>query len=158
VSLLNYLSFICSFQLDELIGKKITVTLSGVRDLAGNVQKKSLMWSFVMQDFGAKQATVTVSGMKLQIPYTQGTNSSIIASLRASLASSLGISESRLTNFVASPSDDGKTLFSFDILPPGSTASREDSMTASEIAAMISSIDFSQDSFLNQHLSSDSVV
>jgi hypothetical protein len=135
------------------------MTLDGVRDLAGNVMKKPLKWSFVMQDFGAKEATVTISGMKLNIPYTQATDGSVAESLRESLASSLGVPESQLTNFVPSPAEDGTTLFSFDILPPDAeTAARAGALTASEIAGMLGAIDPSQNTFLNQFLSPNSTV
>jgi hypothetical protein len=135
------------------------VTLGGVRDLAGNVMKKPLKWSFVMQDYGAKEATVTISGLALNIPYSQATDGSVAENLRESLASSLGVPESQLTNFVPSPADDGTTLFSFDILPPDSdTAARAGALTASEIAAMLGSIDPSQSAFLSQFLSPNSTV
>ena len=134
------------------------MTLDGVRDLAGNVIKKPLTWSFVMQDFGAKQATVTISGLKLAIPYSESSDPEVVKNLRQALASTLGVPESQLTNFIASPADDGNTLFSFDILPPGSGASRAGSRTASEIAAMLSSLDPSKNAFLNQYLSPNSTV
>jgi hypothetical protein len=134
------------------------LTLDGVRDLAGNFMKKPLKWSFVMQDYGAKEATVTISGLALNIPYSQATDGSVAENLRESLASSLGVPESQLTNFVPSPADDGTTLFSFDILPPDSKAARAGALTASEIAAMLGSIDLSQNAFLNQFLSPNSTV
>ena len=136
----------------------MSVTLDGVRDLAGNVIKKPLTWSFVMQDFGAKQATVTISGLKLDIPYSQASDPEVVKNLRQALASTLGVPESQRTNFIASPADDGNTLFSFDILPPGSGASRAGSLTASEIAALLSSLDPTKNAFLNQYLSPNSTV
>jgi hypothetical protein len=151
--------FNCSFfQFDELIGKKVTATLSYVQDVAGNVMEKPLKWSFVMQDFGAKEATVTISGVQLNIPFSQALQSSVADDLRASLASTLGISISRLTNFVPSPAADGTTLFSFDILPPASGSSRTNALTASELAAMLANVDRSQNAFLNQFLSPNSTV
>ncbi len=149
--------FHSNVQYEAAIGKKMTVTLSGVRDLAGNTIKNPLTWSFVMQDFGAKQTTVRISGFKLSIPFTS-INESVTASLRTSLARSLQVSESRLVDFSPSPADDGNTLYSFDILPPSSQARRAGALTASEIAAMLNTLDVTQDPFLNANADPDAEV
>ncbi len=144
-------------QYEDAIGKKMTVTLSGVRDLAGNTIKQPLTWSFVMQDFGAEQATVRISGFKLNIPFAQ-VDDFIAAALRISLARTLGVPESQLTNFSPSLAPDGNTLFSFDILPPSSQGSRAAVLTASEIAAMLNNLDVTQDPFLNANVDPESQV
>jgi hypothetical protein len=154
-SFLNLLAQISQYE--DAIGKKMTLTLSGVRDLAGNVIKKPLMWSFVMQDFGAKQATVRISGFKLNIPFTS-INASVTESLQISLAGVLDVPVSRLVNFSPSPADDGNTLYSFDILPPSTQGSRAVALTASEIAAMLNTLDVTQDPFLNANADPDAQV
>jgi hypothetical protein len=124
--------------------------------MAGNIAG-DLSWSFVMQNYGADLATVTITGMKLNIPFTD-VNSSVAETLKKSIAFSLSIPESRLANFMPSPAADGYTLFSFDILPPSFGTRRAGTLTAGEIAAMLGSLNGSQNEFLDQYLSPDSTV
>ncbi len=43
--------------------------LARVTDLAGNPMSIAYAWSFVMQDFGVKDASVQISGLKLNLPF-----------------------------------------------------------------------------------------
>jgi hypothetical protein len=145
-------------QFDDAIGSEFTVSLSGVRDLAGNRLKKALTWSFVLQDFGTDAATVSVSGFQLTIAFASFSES-ILESLKASLVSTLSVPPERLTNFVAAPSSDGQgTVVSFDILPASASARRAGAPTAGEIAKMLGDLSSSDDPFLSQNLDPNSQV
>jgi hypothetical protein len=48
--------------------------LARVTDLAGNPMSTAYTWSFVMQDFGVKDASVQISGLKLNLPFNNDFN------------------------------------------------------------------------------------
>ncbi len=52
-----------------MIGYPLTMQLARVTDLAGNPMLTTYTWSFVMQDFGVKDASVQISGLKLNLPF-----------------------------------------------------------------------------------------
>jgi hypothetical protein len=52
-----------------LIGYPLTMQLARVTDLAGNPMSTAYTWSFVMQDFGVKDASVQISGLKINLPF-----------------------------------------------------------------------------------------
>ncbi len=135
----------------------MTVTLSDVRDLAGNLIKRPLMWSFIMQTFEANPATVRISAFKLNIPFS-AVNTSVATALQESLAMALGVPKSQLANFSPSQAPDGMTYYSFDILPPSGQKSRAETYTAAEIAALLDELDVALHPFLTENVDTDHQV
>ena len=120
------------------------MTISRVQDLAGNALVGALSWSFVMQDFGVTEASVQISGLKLNLPFNINftmPNNTLITNVTNTIAEVLGVSTSRLSNVVISQAMDNNTLVSMLILPSkGSSTRRRDSATATEVLSALSQI------------------
>jgi hypothetical protein len=136
-----------SLQLDTLINKTITASVTGVQDTAGNVNPAVINWHFVLKDFGANQASVQINGLKLDVPFggDLANGSQFMNNITAAIVLFLQVPTSRLSNIVISGSEDGKTLVSFTINPPSLTGlsffsgSRRDvaQRSASQLAAQL---------------------
>ena len=120
------------------------MTVSRVQDLAGNFMVGSISWSFVMQDFGVTEASVQISGLKLNLPFNVNftmPNNTLITNVTNLIAEVLGVSTSRLSNVVISQAMDNNTLVSMLILPSkGSSSRRQDSATATEVLSALSQL------------------
>ncbi len=122
----------------------MTMTVSRVQDLAGNALVGALSWSFVMQDFGVTEASVQISGLKLNLPFNINftmPNNTLITNVTNTIAEVLGVSTSRLSNVVISQAMDNNTLVSMLILPSkGPSTRRRDSTTATEVLSALSQL------------------
>ncbi len=121
----------------------MTMTISRVQDLAGNALVGALSWSFVMQDFGVTEASVQISGLKLNLPFNINFTmpNTLITNVTNIIAEVLGVSTSRLSNVVISQAMDNNTLVSMLILPSkGSSTRRRDSATATEVLSALSQL------------------
>ncbi len=155
---------VCSFrtvpfilQLDDAIGRKITITLDGVRDLAGNPLKLPLVWSATIS-VRANTATSNIlfSGLRVRVASTSVTPS-FLTNLASSLASRLRVSPSSLINFKWTPSANGvESIFSFEIVTTTSGGFRRD-VSSQEAADMLLSDEFGDD-FLSAWLAKDHEV
>ncbi len=130
------------------------MTVSRVQDLAGNFMAGSISWSFVMQDFGVTEASVQISGLKLNIPFNINftmPNNTLITNVTNTIAEVLAVSASRLSNVVISQATDGNTLVSMVILPSkGSSTRRRDSATATEVLSALSQLAAASNSIFKQ--------
>ena len=124
----------------------MSMSLSGVKDLAGNVIPGTLSWSFVMQDFGVRDASVSVSGLKVNIPFSSIVNSSLVnsnitANITSTLSKLLGVPASRFANLQFSLASDGyNTSVSLSILPPSASSRRDSSIPATDVLALLKAI------------------
>ena len=122
----------------------MTMSVSRVQDLAGNTLVGSLIWSFVMQDFGITEASVQISGLKLNLPFNVNftmPNNTLITNVTNLIAEVLGVSTSRLSNVVISQAMDNNTLVSMLILPSkGFSTRRRDSASATEVLSALSQL------------------
>jgi hypothetical protein len=132
----------------------MTMTVSRVQDLAGNALVGSLSWSFVMQDFGVTEASVQISGLKLNLPFNINftmPNNTLITNVTNTIAEVLAVSASRLSNVVISQAMDGNTLVSMVILPSrGSPSLRRDTATATEVLSALSQLTSASNSIFKQ--------
>ena len=81
-------------QLDTLIGVTMTMSVSGVTDLAGNIAPSITSWSFVMQNYGAQNASVSINGLQLVVAFNASfnlPNSTIMLSLVDSFSTYLQV-------------------------------------------------------------------
>jgi hypothetical protein len=144
-------------QFDDAIGRKITITLDGVRDLAGNTLKQSLVWSATIS-VRANTATSNIlfSGLRVRVASTSVTPS-FLNNLASSLASRLRVSLSSLINFKWTPSANGvESIFSFEIVTTASGGFRRD-VSSQEAADMVLNDEFGDD-FLSAWLAEDHEV
>ncbi len=144
-------------QLDDAIGRKITITLDGVRDLAGNTLKRALVWSATIA-VRANTATSNIlfSGLRVRVASTSVTPS-FLTNLASSLASRLRVSPSSVINFKWTPSANGlESIFSFEIVTTASGGFRRD-VSSQEAADMVLSDEFGDD-FLSAWLAEDHEV
>jgi hypothetical protein len=144
-------------QFDDAIGRKITITLDGVRDLAGNTLKRALVWSATISVRADTSTTnVLFSGLRVRIASTSVTPS-FLTNLASSLANRLKVLPSTLINFKWTPSANGlESIFSFEIVTTASGGFRRD-VSSQEAADMVLSDEFGDD-FLSAWLAEDHEV
>ncbi len=109
------ISFRFPLQLDDHVGKVITVALTGVKDLAGNSIPWPITWGFTLGAFNPAGASVAINGLVLSTAYS---GFSALDDVKTQLAAYFGVSAARIGSLTAYQTDAGKTGLAFTILPP----------------------------------------
>ena len=139
-----YFNFAISFQLDSLIGYTLTMTVARVSDVAGNFITSAYTWSFMMQDFGIKTASVQVSGLKLNVPFNINftmASSPFVANFSGAVSAILNLPIGRIQNVIASQAPDGNTSLRFIVVPSSGGDRRDiEAPTSTEAVALLQAI------------------
>jgi hypothetical protein len=112
--------YLCFSQLDEHVGKLITVALTGVKDLAGNSIPWPITWGFTLAAFDPAGASVAINGLVLSTAYS---GFSALDDVKTQLAAYFDVSAARIGGLTAYQTDAGKTGLAFKILPPAESES-----------------------------------
>ncbi len=109
-----------------------------------------------MQDFGVKNASVQISGLKLALPFninfTMPMNP-FVSNVTDAISNILGIATARLQNVIAAEATDGNTLVSFLVLPASGNSRRGTvAPTSTEVVAMLQGLSRNSSAIANSLL------
>eukprot|EP00045_Choanoeca_perplexa_P006861 m.59743 g.59743 ORF g.59743 m.59743 type:complete len:2336 (-) comp13823_c0_seq5:1666-8673(-) len=135
-------SLVNRFSPSTLAGSQVEITLSSVRDMAGNVMSSPIQWSFAFEaNSAAKPSSVIIENMRLNTPFnpawedtTSDEYRTTITALRRDFAAFLQVDISRISITELQQSDNGQTATSITIRPPTQNRRRNSDENADKSA------------------------
>ena len=113
-----YVEFAPTVTLDNLVGKRVQVTVSSVVDLVGNALNNEVSWVFNVLPFDLSDIIAHLTGLKFSIAYEAGKVSQYRDEIQGEVAGFLSVPESRIRVLALTKSEgDGNVQANIEIFP-----------------------------------------